>query len=501
MLSWRVKAVDAKESWKITIREASHVSETSTPKLRNGVKCPFTGAEIHQDVNPVIPESTESTCHEPFISGQQMKSIFPYHIVFDQLFVILQIGSALPGLMNVKESDLVGCHMEDILCITKPVLGTWDWKALKKLEDQTFFLEPVHDSLGFVKFKANVVRLSDPSGSAMLFLSPDVKNVHEMNAMNLTMTDLPLHSFQRDAVLLGEHIVSEVKSSHKLDRLSKKLQHEQTLSNALLHSVLPPHVAGELRAGKTVDPELHDEVTLFFSDVVGFTSICENIFPWDCVDLLNRLYCVMDFLAGRFKLYKIETIGDSYLCCAGLPTADPKHAERVANFALAVRHCSQLVMNPVDGLPIQLRIGLHSGPCMTGVVGMTTPRYCVFGDTVNTASRHESTGIPGKIQCSSITYGKLAHFSEGRYEFTPRGLVEMKGKGLMATYFLEGSDNTQVSSAALDQLYSEVENMLANRKFSNKRYFKRYGRRASETCFGTTESNTSETLDQSQEEE
>lgn len=214
-------------------------------------------------------------------------------------------------------------------------------------------------------------------------------------------------------------------------------------------------------------------MTLFFSDIIRFTRICEQIHPWDCVKLLNRLYCGVDYLADHFKLYKIETIGDSYLCASGLPYDDPDHARKVANFAIAVLHCCRLVENPTNREPIQMRIGIHSGPCMTGVVGMKTPHYCVFGDTVNTASRHESTGVPGKTQCFSVTYTtKLAHMSEQKYfDFMSRGLVDMKGKGTMATLLLDGAtlENKDVNEGALDRLYEEVELVLSKTKFSNKR--------------------------------
>lgn len=463
---------------------------TASDPNREGIPTASCGAPEHGSISSQQLVPSPKFSKEPNISSRQMKKIFPYHIVVNESFDIIQVGSSLAPLMEREESDLTGQQIHDVLCITRPILGTWDWPSLKKLENQTFFVDAVGDKVQHIKFKANIIKISEPDEAlqVMFVLSPDVKNVKELRQMNLTMSDLPLHSFQRDAVFLGEHIVAEIQSSHKLDRLSKKLKHEQHLSKVLLYSMLPPHVADDLRAGKTVQPQLHDNVTLFFSDIVGFTTICDEIFPWDCVDLLNRLYCVMDFLAAKFDLYKIETIGDSYLCASGLPKDDPKHATNIANFAIAVLHCCKLVTNPTTGQPIQLRIGMHSGSCMTGVVGMTTPHYCVFGDMVNTASRHESTSLPGKIQCSSITYGLLQHFSEVKeFAFVPRGLIEMKGKGLMATYFLDRAtdENSSVNPAALDALYDEVEKILAVRKFSNKRYFKRYGRRASETCFGS----------------
>jgi class 3 adenylate cyclase len=112
----------------------------------------------------------------------------------------------------------------------------------------------------------------------------------------------------------------------------------------------------------------------FFSDIVGFTNLASQIYPWDIVGLLNRLYGVMDFLAGRFNLFKVETIGDAYVCCSGLPQADEVHAKNVANFAIAVKHCCRQELSPLDNSPIQLRIGIHSGSCASGVVGMTNPR-------------------------------------------------------------------------------------------------------------------------------
>jgi guanylate cyclase soluble subunit beta len=124
-----------------------------------------------------------------------------------------------------------------------------------------------------IVLKGSMVKLSQSPYRVAFFLSPDVQNVAELTQMGLTMSDLPLHSFQRDAVFLGEHIVAEVKSAHKLDKLSKKLTIEKDLSNKLLYSLLPPMVADDLRAGKAVEPMFYDDVTMFFSDIVGFTTM------------------------------------------------------------------------------------------------------------------------------------------------------------------------------------------------------------------------------------
>lgn len=298
----------------------------------------------------------------------------------DADFKIIQVGKSLPEMLLRDMGDLLGRPLDQVLKITKPILAGWDWPTLQRLADQTFFLVPVsfRDTKtgarvehADIKFKGNMLHVSNESG--MFILAPDAENIIELSQMGLTMSDLPLHSFQRDVVFLGEHIASEVKTAHKLDKLSKRLEREKNLSNTLLNSMLPASVAEQMRSGKTVEPLLYENVTLFFSDVVGFTSICDAVEPWDVVDMLNQLYTVMDHLASHFQLYKVETIGDAYMCCSGMPAPDEKHAQKIANFALAVAECVHLVKSPVDGEPLQLRIGIHTGHCMGGVVGTLTP--------------------------------------------------------------------------------------------------------------------------------
>lgn len=161
-----------------------------------------------------------------------------------------------------------------------------------------------------IRFKASMFRLS--SHQVLFTLTPDAKNVTDLRAMGLTLSDLPLSGCQRDALFLGEHIAKEVSRAHELDKLTKKLT-ERDLSKVLLNSMLPEKVAEALIKGKTVEPVLHENVTLFFSDVVGFTTICDKVEPWDVIDMMNQLFSVMDYLASHFDLYKVETVGDGYM--------------------------------------------------------------------------------------------------------------------------------------------------------------------------------------------
>uniref|UniRef100_A0A1B6L105 Guanylate cyclase n=1 Tax=Graphocephala atropunctata TaxID=36148 RepID=A0A1B6L105_9HEMI len=213
---------------------------------------------------------------------------------------------------------------------------------------------------------------------------------------------------------------------------------EKRKCEELLYQLLPKSVASQLILGQSVVAETYDNVTIYFSDIVGFTSLSAESTPLQVVDLLNDLYTCFDSIIENFDVYKVETIGDAYMVVSGLPMRNGnQHAREIARMSLAllntvltftIRH------RPKDQL--KLRIGMHTGPCVAGVVGLKMPRYCLFGDTVNTASRMESNGQALKIHVSPHTKEVLDTF--GTFDLELRGEVEMKGKGKMTTYWLQG---------------------------------------------------------------
>ncbi|XP_063042912.1 retinal guanylyl cyclase 2-like [Engraulis encrasicolus] len=219
---------------------------------------------------------------------------------------------------------------------------------------------------------------------------------------------------------------------------TEELEVERQKTDKLVAQMLPRTVAQALKMGKQVEPEHFADTTLYFSDIVGFTTISALSEPIEVVDLLNDLYTTFDAIIAQHDVYKVETIGDAYMCASGVPNRTEKHAAEVANMSLDILHAiGTFKMKHMPSVKVKIRIGLHSGPVVAGVVGLTMPRYCLFGDTVNTASRMESTGLPYRIHVNVSTVELLKILNMG-FQFSTRGSTELKGKGAEETYWLIG---------------------------------------------------------------
>lgn len=204
-------------------------------------------------------------------------------------------------------------------------------------------------------------------------------------------------------------------------------------SEDLLHNILPVSIAGRLKRSAGTIAEGHADVTVLFADIVGFTTLSSRLPPERIVSMLNRLFCQFDDLADALGLEKIKTIGDCYMVAGGLPEETTDHAETVARMALSMVRVVRDVAAET-GEPLDIRVGIHTGPVVAGVIGKRKFIYDLWGDTVNLASRMESHAEPGSIQVSAASRARLAAAFRLRY----RGEVEMKGKGATQTWILEG---------------------------------------------------------------
>jgi class 3 adenylate cyclase len=258
---------------------------------------------------------------------------------------------------------------------------------------------------------------------------------------------LDLGSFAFCAFLVVVTFVIVAGSSYALERSTRELycqrrviaeqkiavEREKEKSDRLLLNILPRSVAASLREEQAVVAESFDSATVLFADIVGFTKLAERVTAPELVAMLNELFSRFDDLAERHRLEKIKTIGDAYMIVGGLPERCGDHAFRVATMAFDMLVAVEQFTNATD-LPLALRVGIHTGQVVAGVIGKKKFAYDLWGDTVNTASRMESHGVEGRIQVTEATYALVSN----DFHATPRGAIHVKGKGEMKTWLLDG---------------------------------------------------------------
>jgi class 3 adenylate cyclase len=236
-------------------------------------------------------------------------------------------------------------------------------------------------------------------------------------------------------ILLGGLFATLAACAHYARRATliaeEALDRAHQRSEELLLNILPPSIARRLKQDGGTIADGFAGVSVLFADIVGFTKMSARLPPERIVTLLNELFCQFDDLAGRLGLEKIKTIGDCYMVAGGLPEPRADHAIAVAEMALAMLDVVAALAAKV-GEPLSVRIGVHSGPVVAGVIGKRKFIYDLWGDTVNIASRMESHGVPGAIQLSDASRALLG----AAYRVTPRGVIEVKGKGEMTTWLL-----------------------------------------------------------------
>ncbi|XP_077574924.1 guanylate cyclase soluble subunit alpha-1 [Stigmatopora nigra] len=381
-------------------------------------------------------------------------TIFPFHLILDQDLVLVQIGHGLRKRLSRKDGLRRASSFQEHFAIVRPQIKCTFQGMLTMLNTQ-FVLRIKHGVLG----ADNTVKLMDLKGqmiyvsesNVILFLgSPCVDKLEELTGRGLYLSDIPIHNALRDVVLVGEQAKAQDglkkrlgKAKAALEQAHQALEEEKKKTVDLLFSIFPGTVAQQLWQGQTVQAKNFEQVTLLFSDLVGFTAVCSLCTPMQVITMLNELYTRFDHHCGELDVYKVETIGDAYCVAGGLHKESDTHAAQIALMALKMMELSDEVRTPT-GEQIQMRIGLHTGSVLAGVVGVKMPRYCLFGNNVTLANKFESCSQPRKINISPTTHRLLKERPE--FVFIPRSRQELPSNfpddiaGIC--YFLEASIKT-----------------------------------------------------------
>lgn len=290
-----------------------------------------------------------------------------------------------------------------------------------------------------------------PDRARILIIGYTVLLVASVAVQNVTSFESEIPEVWRELMFVGNVLVPTGicylivrKFVIQRDHARSLLASEQEKSENLLLNVLPERVATRLK--QTGDPiaEHFESVSVLFADIVGFTPLSEVLSAQQMVDLLNDMFRHFDAVADELGVEKMRTIGDNYMAAAGVPDPRPDHAAALADLAIAIRDFTPDA--PPGTPPIEFRIGINSGPVMAGVIGTSRYQYDLWGDTVNTAARMESHGVPGRIQVSRATADLLG----GSFVCEPRGTIDIKGKAPMQTLILRGrsDENSPTTSAS-----------------------------------------------------
>ncbi|WKY14874.1 hypothetical protein Q1695_000410 [Nippostrongylus brasiliensis] len=447
------------------------------PRVRNTHVFGLHRSTITQ--NPTVTESLGNQAQRPTLNddfkirltNEDFITTFPYHFVVDQDCKLVQAGREL---YNHLPRDLLapGTPLIRIFEINRPQIPL-DFDSICNFINAVFVLQVKTTPMEFqrgvtkrnsqtldgsavdgelmsssdhmaqsqhLKLKGQMMLMS--SGRHVMYLcSPYVTSIPELLQFGMRLTAMPLHDATRDLILLNQQRLSDVEmnlqleaNNEQLELMAKDLEVEKGKTDALLSEMLPASVAHQLKSGLTVDAREYESATVMFSDVPSFQQIVPLCQPKDVVYLLNNLFTRFDRLVVLQNAYKVETVGDSYMSVGGIPDVVGDHCEIICHLALGMLMEARNVTDPISGNPLHIRAGIHSGPVVAGVVGAKMPRYCLFGDTVNTASRMESHSPVGRIHCSESAVS--CALQTGRFEFESRGKIQIKGKGEMNTFFL-----------------------------------------------------------------
>ncbi|KAI9206702.1 adenylate and guanylate cyclase catalytic domain-containing protein [Polychytrium aggregatum] len=351
------------------------------------------------------------------------------------------LATVIDGIVNITPKGQItrfNCAAEKMFGFTTEEITGANVKILAPPE-----IAAVHDSFLHNYMTTGVARIIGTGRRAFGrkkdgTIFPVHISVSEVNEEGAHLFTGIIRDLTEEVRLEDEQRAKDEQKQRELEVLLKELDISRAKADDILSQMLPPAIQVQLMAGQPIVPEAFDQVTVFYSDICGFTEISSKSTPMQMVQLLNSLYTTFDGIISKYDAYKVETIGDSYMVASGVPHRNnDRHACEIADMALHLLSAiSTFSLPDRPELKLRMRIGMHSGPVVAGVVGLKMPRYCLFGSTTADASRMESSGQPMRIQVSETTYKLLQR--DGSYELVCR--TDRPADVKVRSYWLVGKD-------------------------------------------------------------
>ncbi|VDK77008.1 unnamed protein product [Litomosoides sigmodontis] len=397
------------------------------------------------------------------LSLNEFAIIFPHHICFNREFQILH-----HGIFIKKYAKSVKCGvtlLTDIAQLIYPNVP-FTYESLIAFLNSVFLLmlndtNNCEISLQPIVLKGSITLLSN--GTFIYMCSLDVSEIGHLNQRGLFISDLELHDATRNIIMINYLRIYQMNQTEKLEekktnlkQLTNEIAVKKDKSENLLYELLPPFAADILRLGETVQSCEYAQATVLFSDIVAFTKICAACMPHDVFNMLNDLYTKFDHIAKINDVYKVETIGDAYVVSSGVPTQCTDHSERILNAAIGMQMEVKSVMRPGTNVPLEIRIGVHTGPVFAGVIGIKMPRYCLLGKTILAARILESKGTPQRIRVSEAAKNAALR-TNNLLEFADGEIIDIEGIGRIRTYFLEKNGRKTVRDICIQAKPKQTE--------------------------------------------
>nr|AAL28202.1 GH08311p [Drosophila melanogaster] len=416
-------------------------------------------------VSKTIPEtvqrSNSSNASDLQMNSSSFCKMFPWHFIMNEQLELVQLGRGFSKLYKPYMADF-GCQATTYFDFKRPKGLTMKFRDIVR-RTYTPFLIGLNNPPGAVDFPAIGLEIKGqmvhcPESNSLLFIgSPFLDGLDGLTCNGLFISDIPLHDATREVILVGEQARAQDGLRRRMDKIKNSIEEansavtkERKKNVSLLHLIFPAEIAEKLWLGSSIDAKTYPDVTILFSDIVGFTSICSRATPFMVISMLEGLYKDFDEFCDFFDVYKVETIGDAYCVASGLHRASIYDAHKVAWMALKmIDACSKHITH--DGEQIKMRIGLHTGTVLAGVVGRKMPRYCLFGHSVTIANKFESGSEALKINVSPTPKDWLTKHEGFEFELQPRDPSFLPKEfpnpgGTETCYFLESFRNPALDS-------------------------------------------------------